>query len=79
MYIDESDFVENIKEQVPENSGKIIGKVDIGFGRQLELIEYSISNVKYIRITRRSSKKSKSFNLLKEDVSKLIELLSKID
>lgn len=63
-YIDEFDLIGNHEDtSEDENKSTLIGLFEIDFKRTIQVSEFEYKNEKYIKISRVSSKKTKSSEL----------------
>lgn len=79
-YIDEFDLIGNHEDtSEDENKSTLIGLFEIDFKRTIQVSEFEYKNEKYIKISRVSSKKTKSFTINKKYLKNLKDVLDKVE
>lgn len=79
-YIDEFDLIGNHEDtSEDENKSTLIGLFEIDFKRSIQVSEFEYKNEKYIKISRVSSKKTKSFTINKKYLKNLKDVFDKVE
>ena len=79
MYIDEKDIIgDDLITDIKEVKDEVVATFKINFNRLVELSITKLDGVEYLKITRVSKKKRKSFYLEKIFIGELVKALNSI-